>query len=1168
MMDPRTLIDHALFQLTPTRTRCDLVIFAAGGANEKLASGLLEPFVLHLKTAKDQISKGGYSILLRPLPSNAYWFTKATLQRFVRFVSTPEVLERFVTIETELEQIESSVQSNELSNADAEGGNYRSASSKFKGNHDGSSDAVQEDNSKVHLQRALDSRKAMLRKEQAMAYARALVTGFELDCMNDLICFADAFGASRLREACLNFMDLCKKKNQDRLWMDEIAAMQAARLELPYLGTSGIVLAGEENYPNQISGLSVGKQNGSVDAVSESSLGSVDLNQDSSLHASMQVQSVDGKAQVSMPWPNNLPQYMQNFQGPIYQQMPPLQGYIYPGMQVAPPYFPGNMQWPPKMDDASLAREWESDDHRKHKSSSRKKKSSQRKEVETSKQDDSTEPGDSSSETESDEEFQIGEKQSFVEQVRRRKHGKKSSRKVVIRNINYITSKRDGEDKTSDEDEFIDGEVLKQQVEEAVGSLERRHKSASRNHKKSHHSTVDVSNDEDGKVAIKNPDEQKGNDQWGAFQSLLMQDKDDSFDTEPQRLPVEEYFTTKSSEEGRSFTLTLESEKLRKQRAISNDSFLATKMETINEDEYCLESFEDGENLKPITKKRDNTYEEMLFSQRSGASGNRQATISDHSTESLMIKTQKEGDWLISNRLEKPANKDENINLRTFDGDYASSLTDDHFQFERSKKDVLVDDSFMIQARPLVDDQSESILRTDISMAADIIEATQYEKNGTLEISHEKAEVGNHEPDDLYMVLGRDSVPENAMSSWSPEMDYENDHLSAEINGRHSAIEINGADKPLSNDKGTNGRTGELSGKEARSKVSNGSLTKSKSDLMSRTKKPNTATRTTLQKGKSSKEEENRKRMEEYMLQRQKRIAERSTAGNSIASKRIPAKRLSTATSLKNEEPKVQSLSQETKKAVFRSSTIDRLAIARTTPKMESALSKLAQPKKASIKAKSLSQKTASADNKKLSLNNVKADVPLKKEVKVAAAEKPTKVPTQASQPTEAPDEFKDIKELHSIASIEKNRGSIVSEIDASNDKAYNGSSLQIDSSTEQDHLKGNNEELSVAVPIPHKDIKASKGTFEMMTYPVPESPNKVLNFSAVNTIENSARSENLPSPKKSEIEISTPPPVQISPETIHSRKKWNSDETSPKAAKVFRKLLLFGKKSRTSTVH
>lgn len=63
--------------------RCDLVIFAVGGTSEKLASGLVEPFLFHLKCAKEQIAKGGYSISLRP-PSTAggaSWFTKATLQR-------------------------------------------------------------------------------------------------------------------------------------------------------------------------------------------------------------------------------------------------------------------------------------------------------------------------------------------------------------------------------------------------------------------------------------------------------------------------------------------------------------------------------------------------------------------------------------------------------------------------------------------------------------------------------------------------------------------------------------------------------------------------------------------------------------------------------------------------------------------------------------------------------------------------------------------------------------------------------------------------------------------------------------------------------------------------------------------------------------------------------
>lgn len=99
-MESRTRLDYALFQLTPTRTRCDLVIFA-GKSSEKLASGLLEPFLSHLNSARDQISKGGYSVTLQP-SANAPWFTKAILERFVRFVGTPEVLERFVTLEREI----------------------------------------------------------------------------------------------------------------------------------------------------------------------------------------------------------------------------------------------------------------------------------------------------------------------------------------------------------------------------------------------------------------------------------------------------------------------------------------------------------------------------------------------------------------------------------------------------------------------------------------------------------------------------------------------------------------------------------------------------------------------------------------------------------------------------------------------------------------------------------------------------------------------------------------------------------------------------------------------------------------------------------------------------------------------------------------------------------
>lgn len=49
------------------------------------------------------------------------------------------------------------------------------------------------------LLRALDARRMMLQKEQGMAFARALAAGFNLENMDDLVLFAECFGANRLR---------------------------------------------------------------------------------------------------------------------------------------------------------------------------------------------------------------------------------------------------------------------------------------------------------------------------------------------------------------------------------------------------------------------------------------------------------------------------------------------------------------------------------------------------------------------------------------------------------------------------------------------------------------------------------------------------------------------------------------------------------------------------------------------------------------------------------------------------------------------------------------------------------------------------------------------------------------------------------------------------------
>jgi hypothetical protein len=62
--------------------RCELFVSTTGNT-EKLASGLVKPFVAHLKVAEEQVSREVQSIRLE-VESNknaGTWFTKGTLER-------------------------------------------------------------------------------------------------------------------------------------------------------------------------------------------------------------------------------------------------------------------------------------------------------------------------------------------------------------------------------------------------------------------------------------------------------------------------------------------------------------------------------------------------------------------------------------------------------------------------------------------------------------------------------------------------------------------------------------------------------------------------------------------------------------------------------------------------------------------------------------------------------------------------------------------------------------------------------------------------------------------------------------------------------------------------------------------------------------------------------
>ncbi|KAJ6321590.1 hypothetical protein OIU77_011623 [Salix suchowensis] len=255
-MKSSTRLDSAIFQLTPTRTRCDLII-CVNEKREKVASGLVQPFLDHLKTAQDQVARGGYSIILEP-ESDATWFTKGTVERFVRFVSTPEALERVYNLESEILQIEkgiaiqsnndmglSSVESHQAKPVECiEGSKPLTDSSEEKAivlykpgshPHEANGSTVQEGSSKVQLIKVLETRKTSLQKEQGMAFARAVAAGFDIDQMTHLISFAECFGALRLMDACVRFMELWKRKHETGQWVEieGAEAMSSSGLKLP-----------------------------------------------------------------------------------------------------------------------------------------------------------------------------------------------------------------------------------------------------------------------------------------------------------------------------------------------------------------------------------------------------------------------------------------------------------------------------------------------------------------------------------------------------------------------------------------------------------------------------------------------------------------------------------------------------------------------------------------------------------------------------------------------------------------------------------------------------------------------------------------------------------------------------------------------------------------------
>ncbi|CAK7327272.1 unnamed protein product [Dovyalis caffra] len=864
-MKSSTRIDSALFQLTPTRTRCDLII-CVNGKTEKIASGLVQPFLDHLKTAQDQVAKGGYSITLEP-GRDATWFTKGTIDRFVRFVSTPEVLERVYNLESEILQIEkgiaiqsnndiglSSVEDNQAKSVECiEGGRPLTDSSEEKaivlykpGSHqpEANGSTVKEGNSKVQLMKALETRKTSLQKEQGMAFARAVAAGFDIDHMAQVMSFAESFGALRLMDACVRFMELWKRKHETGQWVEiEAAEAMSSRSDFSAMNASGIVLSNTIN--KQWSETPDSNRKAGVGPNAEM----LPLYKNEDERPPMDQQPSPGQQEYFQgqfphpmfpPWPiHSPPGAVPVFPGYPMQGIPYYQNY--PGNSpVFQPQYPSGED--PRLNAGQRMRQ------RRH------------------SMDSNTEP----------EAWEVDEAELEKETLGGRepekkgsRSGKKQSGMVVIRNINYITSKRkesSGSESQSasgsendEEDEILSDTTMNANHTNSLRSSKR---------KGSHTKSMDKLNSSDMSGTSYGKVDDGGH--WKAFQNYLLKDADEA---------------ERAGDQG-MFAMEKNVRAKRRQNTMGDDPLVFDGRDPGDNQERDVTDMQKiSGNLTHVTK---TSKEELLLSRNMGQPNDgRRFANGQMDPQSAEIDGRR-GQYRMS------ANDDFIIHGRENKSGYRSSLSDPLADngFETAKIDLdrrasnnMDDDSYIVSLRSMSLDQVGTEGRNTIDADSEFQSTVQRTEN----LSN-RSQV-KYEPDDLSMMPERGT--EKGSISYDPALDYD---MQASLHKKNKEVVAGQGSKKSDKDQKSKVITDTSARKKTIGPIRKGKPSKLSplDEAKARAERLRTF-KADLQKMKKEKEEEATKRLEALKLERQKRIAARgsSTAAHSASQqtrKQLPTK--------------------------------------------------------------------------------------------------------------------------------------------------------------------------------------------------------------------------------------------------------------------------------------
>ncbi|CAI8603124.1 unnamed protein product [Vicia faba] len=816
-MNSSMRLDSAVFQLTPTRTRFDLVI-TVNGKKEKIASGLLNPFLSHLRAAQDQMDKGGYSIVLEPEDgSDSTWFTKGTLERFVRFVNTPEILERVYTTEAEILQIEeaiaiqgnnsigiSTVEENQVKHAENTEGrktqhdtNEEKAIVLYKPDAhlpEVNGNATSEGNSKVQLLKVLETRKSVLQKEQGMAFARAVAAGFEIDYIPALMSFAECFGASRLMDASAKFRDLWKRKHENGQWLEiEAAEMMSNRSDFAALNGPGIIL------PN-------------MPFVSHAELDSENNGKSSSDVPPMDSQghqdNMHGQFPHHMypPWPIHSPPGAL----PVYQPYP-VQGIpYYQPYHGNSPYMQQNYS---PIEDPRLTAA-QNMNFRRHSMDSRQS---------------NTDSEASKSRLQDEVDVEREGSQTGDRRKKASRSGRQKSGMVVIRNINYITKTENSSgsgsysDSASETDEDIDNQ-------EHVKTSKRRgsRKESLKKLNSSDKEETDHIKDADG-------------GHWQAFQNCLLRDVDEDRHTIDHD----------------QFGMEKVDERRRKNHVSVNDPLVLN-----------------GRDMHEVQGSR--SIDDAQSLEANGRSGGYRRAASD--------------DFIVSKQGSQSGNSYPSSGLEIT----SSGLGYSNDNLQRKLFHDMNDDSYMLEHRSIQVNDAGNVKRNMIDIDSEFPIVSQKKEKPLNGIDHL-----NYQLDVLSMMPERGA--EGGSKSYDLALDYE---MQAQAGGalQNKNKEVLADAKPGS----------KRSDKEPKSKTTPNSSDKRKSVGPIRRGKPSKLSpleeararaeslrnyKADLQKMKKEKEEEAIKRLETLKMERQKRIAAKSSsvtsqspAASHVTKRQVPTK--------------------------------------------------------------------------------------------------------------------------------------------------------------------------------------------------------------------------------------------------------------------------------------